>query len=77
MAEVLAGVGLVLAAGVSGLAAILVARLRTENTDQHAANLERLAAIGDDVSEVRTDVRDIRQSHTRHLEWHAEKRQPG
>ena len=70
MAEVLAGVGLVLAAGVSGLASILVARLRTENTDQHAANLERLAAIGDDVS-------DIRQSHTRHLEWHAEKRQPG
>ncbi len=77
MAEVFAAAGLVLAAGVSSVASVLVARLRAENTDQHAANLQRLDAIGQDVSEVRTDVRDIRQTQTRHLEWHAEQPGPG
>ena len=65
--------GLVAAAVVSGVFAIIGTRLRRENTQQHAANLVRLEAIGVDVCEVRDDVKEVRGSQTRHLEWHAEK----
>jgi hypothetical protein len=47
--------------------------LRRENTAQHAANQAKLEAIGVDVIEVKTDVRHVKDSHDRHLEWHLEK----
>tara|TARA_Y100000310_G_scaffold33038_1_gene31251 strand:- start:953 stop:1171 length:219 start_codon:yes stop_codon:yes gene_type:complete len=65
--------GAIGAALVSGVFAVLITRLRRENTDQHAANQAKLEAIGDDVGEVKTDVREVRSSQIRHLEWHAEK----
>jgi len=65
--------GAIGAALVSGIFAVLITRLRRENTDQHAANQAKLEAIGDDIGEVKTDVRDVRSSQIRHLEWHAEK----
>ncbi len=64
--------GAVGAALVSGIFAVLIARLRRDNTDQHAANQAKLEAIGDDIGEVKTDVREVRSSQIRHLEWHAE-----
>ena len=65
--------GAIGAALVSGVFAVLITRLRRENTEQHAVNQAKLEAIGDDVGEVKTDVRDVRSSQIRHLEWHAEK----
>ena len=77
MAEVFAAIGLVLAAGISAMASILVAKLRGENTSQHAANLERLGRnadrlenIAEDVAEIKTSVHDQREAHDRHIEWH-------
>ncbi len=72
-AEWVGAIGLVAAAGVTGLFALIGTRLRRENTEQHAANLAKLEAISDDVGEVKTDVREVRSSQQRHLEWHAEK----
>jgi len=51
---------------------VIAAALRRENTEQHAANQAKLEAIGDDMTEVKTDVREDRASQSRHLEWHAE-----
>jgi len=83
VAEVFAATGLVLAAGISALASILVAKLRTENTHQHAANLDRLSLnanrlknIATDVAEIKTDVRDTKEAHDRHIEWHIEGKKP-
>ncbi len=42
MAELIAGIA---AAGISALAAILVARLRVENTTQHGTSVELLRSI--------------------------------
>ena len=72
-AEWVGAFGLVAAAGVTGVFALIGARLRRENSEQHAANLSKLEAISDDVGEVKTDVREVRASQQRHLEWHAEK----
>jgi hypothetical protein len=71
--EWIGAVGTVAAAIVGGVFIVIAAALRRENTAQHAANLARLEAIGDDVCEVRDDVKEVRGSQTRHLEWHAEK----
>lgn len=83
MAEVFAATGLVLAAGISALASILVARLRTENTSQHDANLERLSlnaerlnGIASDLSEVKADVTYTKEAHDRHIEWHIKGKEP-
>jgi len=65
-------VGAVTAAGVTGVFAVYAARFRRENTAQHAANEEKLNAISEDIGEVKTDVREVRSSQQRHLEWHAE-----
>ena len=65
--------GLVGAALITGLFTVVANRLRRENTSQHAANLVRLEAIGADVIEVKTDVRHVKDSHDRHLEWHLDK----
>jgi len=73
MAEAVVAVGVVLAAGISALASLLVARLRTDNSEQHAANLAKLDSVAADVCEVKTDVRQVRAAHDRHLEWHAER----
>jgi hypothetical protein len=77
MAEVFAGVGLILAAGISAIASILVARLRVENTSQHDTNIgqlernfERMGALAEDISEIKTDVRETKADHDRHIEWH-------
>lgn len=83
MAEVFAATGLVLAAGISAIASVLVAKLRTENTTQHDANLERLArngarldGIASDLSEVKADVTYTKEAHDRHIEWHIKGRKP-
>ena len=65
--------GLVGAALITGLFTLIAGRLRRENTAQHAANQAKLEAIGVDVVEVKTDVRHVKDSHDRHLEWHLEK----
>ena len=65
--------GLVGAALITGVFTVIANRLRRENTSQHAANLNKLEAIGADVSEVKIDVRDVKNSHDRHLEWHLDK----
>ena len=70
MAEVFAGVGLILAAGISAIASILVARLRVENTSQHERNFERMGALAEDISEIKIDVRETKADHDRHIEWH-------
>jgi hypothetical protein len=70
--EWVSAVGLVSAALVTGVFAVLASRLRKENTAQHAANQVKLEAIGTDVIEVKGDVREVRSSQQRHLEWHAE-----
>ena len=77
MAEIFAATGLVLAAGISAVASVLVAKLRTDNTTQHQTNLDRLQDIACDVGEVKTDVREVRQAQNRHLEWHAERSESG
>jgi len=65
-------VGTIGAALVGGVFVVIAAALRRENTEQHAANQAKLEAIGDDMTEVKTDVREVRASQSRHLEWHAE-----
>jgi hypothetical protein len=65
--------GLVGAALITGLFTVIANRLRRENTSQHAANQAKLEAIGMDVIEVKTDVRHVKDSHDRHLEWHLDK----
>lgn len=57
---------------ISGVFIVIAARLRRENTEQHAANQIKLEAIGEDVREVKFDVRAVRDSHVDHLKWHAE-----
>ena len=71
--EWVGSLGLVGAALITGLFTVIANRLRRENTSQHAANLNKLEAIGADVSEVKIDVRDVKNSHDRHLEWHLDK----
>lgn len=70
--EWVGAIGTVAAALVGGIFVVIAAALRRENTEQHAANQAKLEAIGDDISEVKGDVRDVRKSQARHLEWHAE-----
>ena len=65
--------GLVGAALITGLFTLVASRLRRENTAQHAANQAKLESIGVDVSEVKWDVRHVKDSHERHLEWHLDK----
>ena len=65
--------GLVGAALITGLFTVIANRLRRENTSQHAANQAKLEAIGTDVNEVKWDVRHVKDSHNRHLEWHLDK----
>ena len=70
--EWVGAIGAVGAASVTGLFGVLIARLRKENTEQHAANQAKLEAIGTDVCEVKGDVREVPSAQQRHLEWHAE-----
>ena len=65
--------GLVGAALITGLFTVIASRLRRENPAQHAVNQAKLEAIGIDVSEVKWDVRHVKDSHERHLEWHLDK----
>ena len=64
--------GLVAAALISGVFAVVASKYRRENTAQHAANQVRLDAIGTDISGISKDVRSVREWQHRHLEWHAE-----
>ena len=71
--EWIGAVGTVAAAIVGGVFIVIAAAFRRENTSQHAANQAKLEAIGVDVCEVRDDVKEVRGTQMRHLEWHAEK----
>ena len=64
--------GLISAAMVSGVFAVIASRYRRENTEQHTANQIRLAHIAEDVGEIGKDIRSVREWQHRHLEWHAE-----
>ena len=66
--------GLIAAALISGVFAVVSSKYRRENTAQHAANQVRLDAIGTDISEISKDVRSVREWQHRHLEWHAEQK---
>jgi hypothetical protein len=65
-------IGATATATITGLFGILISRLRKENTEQHTANQAKLEHIAVDVCEVKDDVREVRSSQQRHLEWHAE-----
>ena len=54
-----------LIAAVGGVLAALVQRSRRENKDDHAAVIQTIRLVHDDVKEVRRDIHD-------HLVWHAE-----
>jgi len=69
--EWVGAIGAITAAIVTGLFNLVRKTVR-ENTEQHALNQAKLEAIGTDVIEVKGDVREVRSSQQRHLEWHAE-----
>ena len=69
--EWVGAIGAITAAIVTGLFNLVRKTVR-ENTKQHALNQAKLEAIGTDVIEVKGDVREVRSSQQRHLEWHAE-----
>lgn len=66
--------GLVGAAFVSGVFAVLAARYRRENQEQHQANSIRLEGVAGDIAEIGKDIRSVREWQHRHLEWHAEQK---
>ena len=66
--------GLVAAALISGVFAVIASKYRRENTAQHTANQIRLGHIADDVGEIGKDIRSVRDWQHRHLEWYAEQK---
>lgn len=70
--EIVGLIGIVSAATITGVFAVLAARFRKENMDEHQSNHQRLSAIGREIGEIKNDVREVRSSQHRHLEWHAE-----
>lgn len=69
---------LAVALGVLGATVItvLVEKFRRENRDDHAAVMNVLFGIRNDVEEVRDDVKDVRGRLSDHIEWHATKEAP-
>jgi hypothetical protein len=73
------------AALITGIFAVLINRFRRENTRQHdetnvlraaghADNLAKMEDISDRITEVRDDVKEVRNWQFDHLEWHAEQK---
>jgi len=73
------------AALITGVFAVLISRFRRENTRQHdetnalravghADNLAKMEDISERITEVRDDVREVRNWQFDHLEWHAEQK---
>lgn len=53
--------GAIVLAGIPGaIAAILTARTRRENSEQHGSSQEQLAKLADEVRGAREDVRDVK-----------------
>jgi predicted methyltransferase len=70
--ELVGLIGVLGAAFISGVFAVLAKKFREENTIQHEANQVRLTHIGREIGEVKADIKGVRGSQQRHLEWHAE-----
>ena len=66
--------GLIGAAIISGVFAVLATRYRRENGEQHHANTIRLEGVADNIVEIGKDIRSVREWQHRHLEWHAEQK---
>jgi len=73
------------AALITGVFAVLINRFRRENTRQHdetnalraighADNLAKMEDISERITEVRDDVKEVRNWQFDHLEWHAEQK---
>lgn len=73
------------AALITGIFAVFMNRFRKENTRQHdetnalraeghAANLNKMEDIADRITEVRDDVKEVRNWQFDHLEWHADQK---
>lgn len=72
MAELAAALGILGATIIT----VLVEKFRRENRDDHAAVMNVLKGIHNDVEEVRDDVKDVRGRLSDHIEWHATKEAP-
>ena len=70
---------------ITGIFAVLINKFRRENTRQHdetnvlraaghADNLAKMEDISDRITEVRDDVKEVRNWQFDHLEWHAEQK---
>ena len=70
---------------ITGVFAVLINRFRRENTRQHdetnalraighADNLAKMEDISERITEVRDDVKEVRNWQFDHLEWHAEQK---
>jgi len=53
---------------------VLVEKVRKENSKDHASVNNRLGEIHNDIKDVRTDVRNVNERLTDHIEWHAERK---
>lgn len=73
------------AALITGIFAVLINKFRRENTRQHdetnllraaghADNLAKMEDISDRITEVRDDVKEVRNWQVDHLEWHADQK---
>jgi len=69
---------LAVALGVLGatIITVLVERFRRENRDDHAAVMNILFGIRNDVEEVHEDMKDVRGRLSDHIEWHATQQAP-
>ena len=66
--------GLIEAALISGVFAVLASRYRRENREQYQINAIKLSGVAGDISEICKDIRSVREWQHRHLEWHAEQK---
>ncbi len=69
--EIIGAVGLVAAALISGVFGYFAKKFRKENEIQHLSTSLQLQGIGEDIKELREDVKGVRNNQQRHLEWHA------
>tara|TARA_R110000824_G_scaffold81278_5_gene204287 strand:- start:180 stop:389 length:210 start_codon:yes stop_codon:yes gene_type:complete len=63
MAELISAIGLVSAAAVTGIFSMIASRFRRENTEQHAASIQKLDDIQSTVTEISHWQKDHQQLH--------------
>ncbi len=75
IAEIIGAIGLICAALISGVFGYLAKKFKKENEIQHLSTSLQLQGIGEDIKELREDVKGVRNNQQRHLEWHAGREQ--